>query len=141
MAKAIRIIIDTNLWISYLLTKQFDFLDNLFERNKIQLLFSQELLEEFTSVTKRPKLKKFFKQDDVNQLLEIISNFAEFVDVKSETKVCRDEKDDFLLSLAYDGSADYLVTGDKDLLVIEKYKNTKIVKISDFEKLMTKMSL
>jgi predicted nucleic acid-binding protein len=44
-------------------------------------------------------------------------------------------------STAYDGSADYLVTGDKDLLVIEKYKNTKIVKISDFEKLLTKMAL
>jgi len=140
MAKKIRIIIDTNLWISFLLTSKFNFLDNLLESNKIQLLFSQELLEEFINVIKRPKLKQFFKQDDVNQLLEIISSFSEFVNVKSETKVCRDEKDDFLLSLALDGFADYLITGDKDLLVIEEFEGTKIVTISDLEKLITKKS-
>jgi len=123
-----------------LLTSKFNFLDNLLESNKIQLLFSQELLEEFINVIKRPKLKQFFKQDDVNQLLEIISSFSEFVNVKSETKVCRDEKDDFLLSLALDGFADYLITGDKDLLVIEEFEGTKIVTISDLEKLITKKS-
>lgn len=136
MVKKIRVIIDTNIWISFLLTKQFSFLDNLLVNNKINLLFSLELLEEFLNVIKRPKLRIYFSENDVNSLLEVISMYSELIDVKSEIKMCRDEKDDFLLSLAHDGSADYLITGDKDLLVIEKYINTKIVKISDFEKLI-----
>jgi uncharacterized protein len=46
--------------------------------------------------------------------------------------VCRDEKDNFLLSLAFDGNADFLITGDQDLLELKKYKRTRIMTITDF---------
>ena len=52
--------------------------------------------------------------------------------------VCRDPKDNFLLALAHDGKADYLLTGDNDLLVMKKFGRTKIVKISEFLKSMKK---
>ena len=47
--------------------------------------------------------------------------------------VCRDGKDNFLLEVALEGEADYLVTGDEDLLVLDPFHNTKIVKPKDFE--------
>jgi hypothetical protein len=64
--------------------------------------------------------------------LETIDEVAEFVNVASDVDLCRDPKDNFLLSLALDGEADYLLTGDNDLLVLEKVGETKIIKIADF---------
>ena len=43
-----------------------------------------------------------------------------------------DPKDNFLLNLAVDSKADFLLTGDKDLLVLGKVGDTKIMTISDF---------
>jgi hypothetical protein len=60
--------------------------------------------------------------------------FIDLVSVKSNVKVCRDSKDDFLLALAKDGKADYLLTGDKDLLEIKKNGKTIILMISEFLK-------
>jgi uncharacterized protein len=52
--------------------------------------------------------------------------------VKTEITVCRDAKDNFLLSLAVDSAADYLLTGDNDLLEIKEILNTEIITISSF---------
>ena len=65
MLKKHRIIIDTNLWISFLLTRQFTFLDSLFEKKRVRLIFSEELLTEFLTVIQRPKLRKFFSEQDI----------------------------------------------------------------------------
>ena len=51
-----RIIIDTNLWISFLLSKDFSKLDKLLNSENLVLLFSRELLDEFVDVARRPKL-------------------------------------------------------------------------------------
>ena len=131
-AKKTRIIIDTNLWISFLLSKEFSKLDKLLLNNKVKLLFSEELLEEFLSVIKRPKLRKYFDHSDVQALLTTINEVAEFIVVKSNVMMCRDEKDNFLLSLALDGNADFLITGDKDLLVLEKINDIPIITIQEF---------
>lgn len=133
MRKKLRIIIDTNLWISFLLTRRLSFLDNLLEGGKITLIFSQELLTEFLEVVKRPKFKKFFGETELELLLEIIEQSADFIPVTSTVNVCRDVKDNFLLALARDGSANYLITGDKDLLVIKQFGKTKIVTIAEFK--------
>lgn len=133
MEKKNRIIIDTNLWISFLLTKQFSFLDDLLENHNIQLIFSQQLLSEFMDVIKRPKLRNFFIDENLELILEIIEKYADFISVTSTTNVCRDVKDNFLLSLAKDGSANYLITGDQDLLVIKRFEKTEIITIAEFK--------
>ena len=130
--KVSRIIIDTNLWISFLITNNFAKLDEiLFSKHGI-LVFSQELLAEFLEVAKRPKFKRFFSTSDIEELLETIYEYADFVNVETEIKICRDPKDNFLLSLSVDGNADFLITGDKDLLELNKFGETKIISISDF---------
>ena len=127
-----RLILDTNLWISFLISSKYEKLDELLFQQKMVLLFSQELLEEFIAVTKRPKIRKYISKDELDDLLETIDEVAEFVSVTSKISKCRDPKDNFLLSLAVDGKADYLLTGDKDLLVLEKMDNTEIKTISEF---------
>lgn len=52
--------------------------------------------------------------------------------VKSEVRLSRDAKDDYLLAFSKDNELNYLVTGDKDLLVIEKYFTTQIITFSAF---------
>lgn len=132
MRKKLRVIIDTNLWISFLLTRKYTVIDDLLEKGTIDLIFSQELISEFLEVVSRPKLKKFFSKTDLELLLNIIAESAEFIPVTSTVHVCRDKKDNFLLALAHDSSADYLITGDKDLLVIKQFEQTKIVNITEF---------
>ncbi len=125
--KSKRAILDTNLWISFLISKKFKEIDDLIQSKKIVLVFSDELLEEFIEVARRPKFKKFFAKKDIEILLETFDQYADLIKVTSEMDICRDEKDNFLLNLAVDGKAEYLVTGDNDLLILGKIKNTKIL--------------
>lgn len=127
-----RVVIDTNLWVSFLLTKTTPRLDRLFQRKSILLLFSQELLDEFIEVAGRTKFKKYFTSDDLEDLLFQIRIYAEFITIKSTVVMCRDPKDNFLLSLAKDGKADFLLTGDNDLLALKKIGKTHIQTISQF---------
>jgi putative PIN family toxin of toxin-antitoxin system len=130
--KVSRIIIDTNLWISFLITKDLKKLDEIIFSRKSILIFSQELLDEFLEVARRPKFKRFFSISDIEEILEIMEEYAEFVKIQTPIKICRDPKDNFLLSLSVDGSADFLLTGDKDLLELTKIGETTILTISDF---------
>jgi len=130
--KSIRIILDTNLWISFLISNNFSILTQLIISHNIQLLFSLELIEEFLDVVSRPKLKKYFSDTNLKTIMTHIHSYAEFIEVTAVVSECRDMKDNFLLALAQDGKADYLLTGDKDLLVLNAYKETKITTISDF---------
>ena len=132
--KSKKVIIDTNLWISFLITKNYNQLDKIIFERKCTLVFSDELLEEFLTVTKRPKFRRFFTQEDTENLIETIQEFADFFDVVSNVNVCRDIKDNFLLSLSKDSKANFLITGDNDLLELKSFESTKIITISDFFK-------
>ncbi len=129
-----RIIIDTNLWISFILTGSFSKLDQLFNDDTIVLLFSAELLEELVDVASRPKFRRYFSIADLKSLLGQIEKNSEFINVVSDVDICRDFKDNFLLSLAQDGRATHLISGDKDLTVLEKFGDTIILTMSDYLK-------
>ena len=94
------------------------------------------MFSELNGVIKRPKLQKRLDKKDVDILLEIINKYAEQIELISEVDICRDKKDNYLLALAKDSQADYLITGDTDLLIIEKFEGTKIIKIADYRKLV-----
>ena len=127
-----KIIIDTNVWVSYLLSSKFVELDKLILSDKFQVIFSSKLLEELILVINRPKLSKYIKQNDINNILNYIEANTEFVITNEDIKLCRDDKDNFLLSMCEVSNANYLVTGDKDLLIIEIFNNTKILTYSEF---------
>jgi predicted nucleic acid-binding protein len=110
-----KVIIDTNLWVSFLLTKRFNFVDELLD------------------VVARPKLKPFFAPQLLDSLLQLIEESALFYEVETTVSVCRDEKDNFLLALAKESQADYLLTGDKDLLVLKKFEQTSIITIAAYK--------
>ncbi len=131
-SKKKRIILDTNIWISFLITKDLSKLDKTIFSGETVLIFSQELLEEFVAVVSRPKFKNLITKEDIINILEIIENEAEYVEVTSQLDLCRDKKDNFLLSLAVDSKADFLITGDEDLLELKQIDKTNIITIRDF---------
>ncbi len=129
-----RIIVDTNLWVSFLITHDFEKLDQIIFSKRGVLVFSQELLDEFLDVVRRPKFKSFFSSSDIEAVLATIHKHADFVPVRTKIHVCRDFKDNFLLSLSVDGKADFLLTGDQDLLQLAQFNKTEIMTISEFLK-------
>ena len=80
----------------------------------------------------KPKLKKYFSENALEEMLDVFEPFIDFIKVKSKVRICRDPNDDFLLALAKDGKADYLLTGDNDLLEIKRIDQTIILKLKDF---------
>jgi putative PIN family toxin of toxin-antitoxin system len=129
-----RIVIDTNLWISFIISRKVSLLDDLLLKNNIRLLFSEELLNEIYTTIHKPKLQKYFLKTSFDEMMDVFSPFLDFVEVKSKIEICRDPNDNFLLALAKDGSATHLITGDSDLLILKIFEKTKILTVNDYLK-------
>jgi uncharacterized protein len=128
----IRIVIDTNIWISFLIGKSLTGLTNRIINNQLQVLFS-ELIE----VLKRPKFKKHFSESVSEDLITLLYEKVELVDIISHFNACRDPKDNFLLDLSVSGHADYLITGDADLLILNPFHGLEIIPYQFFESILT----
>ncbi|MBS3772081.1 MAG: putative toxin-antitoxin system toxin component, PIN family [Bacteroidales bacterium] len=131
--KSKKVILDTNLWISFLIKHDYSFLDKYIEKGKVKLIFYEELIQEFLTVATRPKFQKFFTDDDIQNIIQTFDQYGILIKVTTEVNICRDFKDNFLLNLAIDSNADYLVTGDEDLLEINNIQETKILTIRELK--------
>lgn len=132
--RKIRVIVDTNCWISFLIGKRLSRLVDLLSREYVQLIICNELLAEIRDVTSRPKFAKHFPSEEVESLIEFMQIIGEQVEPHSKIQLCRDESDDYLLNLAVEAHAQYLVTGDQDLLIIRKIEDCSIVDAVTFER-------
>jgi putative PIN family toxin of toxin-antitoxin system len=130
--KTLRLVIDTNLWISFLISKSFQKLDEILLNSSVKICFSYELLSELHESTSKPKLSKHFGENAIEAMLFALSEFIELIEVTSEVSVCRDPNDNFILALCKDADADFLLTGDKDLLALNPFGKTKILSIAAF---------
>jgi len=128
-----RLAVDANIWISSLLKQTFQYRTEVFFGSENIVLVSTELFHDLEDAIQKPYLEKRISRKLYEKLIAKLRSNAELVDVHSVVEVCRDPKDNFLLALAKDGNADYLITGDDDLLVLETFKKTKIVTLTDFE--------
>lgn len=136
---SLKIIIDTNIWISFLIGKKLSSLQSLLTSGKVELVLCNELIEEIHLVTQRPKLAKYFPQADVERLLSFMEVIGKIYVPAEMESTCRDPKDDYLLALAKSAKADYLLTGDNDLLVLEHIGKTQIITVTFFEEILTRM--
>ncbi len=134
--KNIKVIFDTNIWISFLIGKRLSKIKQLISNGNITIITTEQLLKEITLVTNREKVRKYFPKESVHELIEFLETIAINVEIKPLHFVSRDPKDNFLLDLIDFSKADYLVTGDKDLLILNPFKKTKIVTPDEFENLI-----
>lgn len=131
-----RVLIDTNIWISYLLGGLLKGLDGKIFSKEIKIVVSDEMLKELSEVLSRPRFKNIFTAERIKELYSLLDNYAVLVSPSQRVSACRDKKDNFLLEVALEGKAGYLITGDEDLLVLNPFHNTRIVRPKDFEEML-----
>jgi len=128
-----RVILDTNTLVSALLVKQ-SIPRQAFDKATQQgsLLLSNATLQELDSVLKREKFKKYITNAERILFVQALLVQSILLETEPSITTCRDPKDNKFLDLAAVGAADYLVTGDDDLLVLNPFENTRIVTPREF---------
>ena len=103
-------------------------------KQAFNLVLCDEIVREFEGI-----LSKKFKlaSTEISEILSIVSEAASEILHKLGPipNICRDPNDDIIIACAIDATADYIVTGDEDLLILKKYKDIVIISPRNFEAL------
>ena len=121
-----RVVIDTNLLITYL--AQGDFV----------MLSSPELLAELDRALSYPRLQQFYDQDTRRRFVALIAQLSEIQDLPDEIPaISRDPDDDKFIACAIAGRADFLVSGDQDLLTLKQVGDVRIIRARELLEILT----
>lgn len=130
-----KIILDTNIWVSYVIGRKLDEIAKIILDRNLTVFFCNELEEELEDVLAREKFLKLLEYTP-DVYLAFIRNLTVSMPVLCEFKDCPDKKDNFLFDLAIQSHAEFLVTGDKLLLEI-KVENLKVISFKQFRQLFS----
>jgi len=128
MVRSERIVVDNNVLISRLLLP--DSTPGRAVRKAVdeaQLLISEATLFELADVISRRKFDRYVSVADRQKFLRLLGSVAEMVPITYPIRACRDPKDDKFLELAVNGVASAIVTGDRDLLVLNPFHGVAIL--------------
>ena len=127
------VILDTNIWISFLFGKQLQSVASVFDNADVKVFVSQELVAEIESVISRPKIRAHISSETIEAMWDLMRErcypIENYPVVESPI---RDAKDVYLLSMSEAIPAHILVTGDKDLLVLKQHRDTAIMNYQQF---------
>jgi len=131
MSSRLTLVLDTNVLISAIVFKGVPkkILELCILENKFVGVISPEILAELIN---KLKLKFDFPDDLIKEWEMILKNTLKNVLPFYKTKICRDPDDNKILDLALFSGAEYIITGYKDLLSLDKYKDTIIITPADF---------
>jgi putative PIN family toxin of toxin-antitoxin system len=131
----VRAVFDTNVLIAAFLTEGL--CSGLLIRARKQafnLVLCDDIIREFEGIL----IKKFkLTSTAISEISAIVSEAASEILHKLNPipRICRDPNDDMIIACAIDATADYIVTGDEDLLILKKYKDIVIMNPRNFEAL------
>ena len=134
-----RLVFDTNIIISALLfkgskpSKAF----NIGIEQEV-ILFSSSTLTELEEVLWRNKFDPYISHEDRKQFLSSFILHATPVEPDRTITECRDSKDNKFLELGVCGKADFIISGDEDLLILNPFRNIRILTPSMFINLHSK---
>ncbi|MFN6144254.1 MAG: putative toxin-antitoxin system toxin component, PIN family [Pseudanabaena sp.] len=129
----IRIVLDSNVILSAALFKGSTPRQALDKASITgQILMSNEIIEELTDIFNRPKFDRYSSKQLRNEFLNDFLAIVENVQIVEKIAACRDRKDDKFLELAVNGKANYIITGDQDLLVLNPFQDIEIISVSDY---------
>lgn len=128
-----RAVIDTNVLISAVFwpgkPKQ---LLNKIRRGEITFLTSDVLLSELKEVLTRKDKPFKLSEEEAERVRAAIRDLAEVIQPHSHVTRCRDEPDNRVLECGLDGRADWIITGDRDLLDLQSFMGIKIATVANF---------
>lgn len=99
-----------------------------------ELFVSDDTLTELAEVINRPKFDKYLSKQDLRKFFEILAPLCIRVEIIQPIQACRDPKDDKFLEVAIYGSADFILSGDSDLLALHPFHDIPIFSPSQFLK-------
>lgn len=134
-------LVDTNQLVSSLLSAhghQGQLVD-AWRRRAFALLVAPGQIDEVADVLARPKIARKYRVSpgDRRAFIDLLRVEAILAPHEERPGVCRDPDDDYLLGCAAAAGAEYLVTGDADLLVIDHYRSVMIVEARHFLSLLS----
>jgi putative PIN family toxin of toxin-antitoxin system len=131
--KSENFVFDTNSLISALILSSSVSRLSLRKADEIgRLIFSRDTLIELNEVLIRSKFDKYVSLDERLEYIERLESRGEIIETTSIFTDCRDIKDNKFLNLAFDGHASHIITGDKDLLILNLFYDIQIVSPSQF---------
>ena len=131
--KVRKVVLDTNILVSALLfSGELSKIVDLWKTGRIIPVVSRETFEEFRNVLEYPKFSLTEKEIKAIIEDEVLPFFDTVDTVHNVRGICRDPDDDKFLACALSASADYVVSGDRDLCELGRYKSIKIINAADF---------
>ena len=128
-----RFVLDNNILVSALLVKNSAPFWVIKKVEKMGvILYSEATLLELNQVLNRKKFIKYFTVEEKQEFIVKLIESAELVAITESIDVCRDPKDNKFLELAVSGEADFIISGDRDLLVLNPFRNIEIITANDF---------
>lgn len=128
-----KVLFDTNLWISFMIGKRLATLANVLCRNDVQVYMSEQLLDEIQTVIARPKFNVIISQESRQAFVDMVDNVCHWTPITIQAKSpIRDIKDLFILSMAESVPVDFIVSGDKDLTELRSHAGIPILSYSEF---------
>ena len=135
------IVIDNNIFISGLIKKGASSeIFDLFLKQEFTLFISIPILHELATTLIKPKFNKLIPDTDKITLLKLLKQRSTLVMPSRKFKACRDPKDNKVLDCAFAAKADFIITGDKDLLVLSPFHKIPITTPNEFLKILKKKS-
>lgn len=126
-------VLDTNVLISALLIKNSPAIQVIETIEKLGIiLYSEITFLELEQVLNRRKFKKYFTEEQKQTFIVKLVETSELIEITENITSCRDPKDNKFLELAVSGKADFIITGDRDLLVLNPFRNIEIITINEF---------
>jgi putative PIN family toxin of toxin-antitoxin system len=131
-----RVVIDTSVLIRYLIKPGVatqELIETQWLGDEIQMVTAPELIQELKGVLQRDYIQKFIQPAEGQALLDAIRLKAEILPaLGSVPPFARDPKDDKFVACALVGNAAYVITEDKDLLVLETLEGVRMVTPNEF---------
>ena len=123
-----RAVVDTNIWISYLLRPGRDLATAVNTlTDKATLLYSTATIDELADVLSRPKLRRYLTRQTSMEFVATLTATAEYIEVSGTIRASTDPDDDKFLDPAVAGRADLIVSGDRDLLDLNPFRGIAIL--------------
>ena len=133
-SKKLKIVLDANWYVSACISRKSrrTLYYEVLKSPLFQVFYSAELMAEFDRVIARPKFTKSITSKYVNYFKTIALTHLKETKTGIVPAVVRDVNDNYLLGICEGCQANFLITGDLDLLILGKYKNTVILTMGQF---------
>lgn len=127
----IRVVFDTSVLLRYLIKPSAairELIETWWLDGRVQMITAPELLTKLADVLERPSIRRFVEPEEGQALVEIVTLLAETIPALGMIPAFgRDPKDDKFIACALTGSARFVITSDKDLLVIGEIGDVKMI--------------